>query len=410
MCLPCVTTGATMAGMAEITLDFHQLDADPWPVYAHLRATAPWGWCERLGMRIVTRYDDVVLVDQQPEIFSSEVDDALTTRSWGLSMLRTEGAPHRRLRDAAGPPLKKRTIGTRWTPVLEELADRHLEPLARCTSFDAVADFAAPFTGACLRDLLGLPDATPAQIGQWSDAYIAGATNHRHDPAVWARAGAAKDEAEAHVHAALTRVRAQPDGTVVSALAHAAADEPLSDDEIASNVRLIVAGGYNDARDAVATLCWLLLAHPQTRERAAADPAVFERAIDESIRWLSPVGAFPRQLTRDITVGGVQLRKGDKLLALMSSANWDESRFPQPDRFDVDRPNLDDHLGFAAGVHYCLGTHFVRGMLRVAVPRLLALPGIQAVAEPEFRGWMFRGPRSVPLALTPTAAPAAAAR
>ncbi|MGH8940358.1 MAG: cytochrome P450, partial [Actinomycetes bacterium] len=181
----------------------------------------------------------------------------------------------------------------------------------------------------------------------------------------------------------------------VSAMARAHPEKPLSLEEVASNVRLMIAGGFSDARDLIATLSWLLLRHPQIRRRALAEPDVMDRAIDECVRWLSPVGAFPRQLTSDFDNGVVKLRQGEKILVLAASANRDESRFPQPERFDVDRPNLSEHVGFSLGMHYCLGTHFVREMARIAGPRVLALPGVRIEADPVFTGWMFRGPTAI---------------
>ena len=261
-------------------------------------------------------------------------------------------------------------------------------------------DVAAPLTGACLREVLGLLDATAADIERWSTAFIAGLINNTDDPAVWSGAKTASDEVRECVLAALERVRAEPDGSVVSAMGGAHPDDPLSTDEIAANIRLMISGGFNDARDAVATLAWLLMTHQDTAERALNDDAAFERAFDESLRWLTPIGSFPRIVTRDISLPGGDFNAGDRLLVIAGSANHDESRFPDPQRFDIDRPNLGDHLAFSAGIHYCLGSQLARGLARAAVPAILALPDIRPAAAPEFYGWQFRGPLSVPVTLT----------
>jgi hypothetical protein len=181
-------------------------------------------------------------------------------------------------------------------------------------------------------------------------------------------------------------------------MVHAKLAEPLSNEEIATQVRLMLSGGFNEPWHALTTLAWQLCQQPALAGRVLCDPAAFDAAIEETMRWLSPIGALPRQLATDYTAGGVALRAGDKLLALAASANHDERKFADPDVFDLDRPNLSDHLAFSRGVHYCLGTYLTREQLRVAVPALLTgLPGLRVTAAPDMAGWMFRGPQSLPM-------------
>lgn len=381
----------------SLEIDLQAMMENPFPFFAELRSADRWAWSPEMGMWLVTRFDDVVFVDTHPEIVSTEIPGALLTRTLGTTMIRSQGARHRRFRAAGDEPLKRRSIQRSWSDRLGELMRAHLDPLRGRGSADLVADFASPYTGACLRQVLGLPDATPGDIQRWSDAYIAGLINNSDDPDVWAAAEIASSEARDAVAAALRHVRTEPDGTVVSAMAQAQPDNPLTLEEIAANIRLMIAGGFNDARDAVATLPWLLLAHPDARQRVAGDPAAFERAIDESVRWLSPVGSYPRVLTEDFSSPAADLRAGDKVLVIAAAANHDERKFRHPENFDIDRPGLEDHLGFSVGAHYCLGSHLVRAMLRAAVPAVLALPGIRPAAEPRFVGWQFRGPVSVPV-------------
>ncbi|MGH8894317.1 MAG: cytochrome P450, partial [Actinomycetes bacterium] len=182
-----------MTAAVDLELDLEELDADPFPVYARLRAAQPWVRSELLGMRLVCRYDDVAFVDQHPEIFSSEVDGALTTRAMGLSMLRSEGRQHLRMRAAAEAPLKRRAVRSDWTPVLERIADEHVGRLGGRARLELVSEFASTFSGACLAALLGLPDATPELVRDWSAAFIDGATNNRDDARVWRVAAQARD-------------------------------------------------------------------------------------------------------------------------------------------------------------------------------------------------------------------------
>jgi cytochrome P450 len=379
------------------TFDLAAMAIDPAPYFASFRAQERWAWAEPMNMWLVSRYDDVVFVDENSDLFSTEIPGALLTRTLGTTMIRQEGAAHRRLRSDAAGALKRAAVMRNWGGMLAELSEQHLAPVRSRTEFDLAADFATPYTGACLRDALGLDGVDPEDIHRWSDAFIGGLTNNTDDAAVWERAAVALAEVNEAVACAVDRVRAAPDTSIVSAMANGKADPPLATTEIASNVALMIAGGFNDARDAIATLPWLLLTHPEVATRVAEDADAFERAIDESVRWLTPVGSYPRILTDDFTSPAADLKAGDRVLVLAASANWDETRFPEPRRFDIDRPNLEEHLGFSIGVHFCLGSQLVRAMLREAVPALMALPGLRPAGEPEFHGWQFRGPLTVPV-------------
>lgn len=381
-----------------LTFDPAGMVVDPAPYFASFRAEERWTWAEPMGMWLVSRYDDVVFVDENNDLFSTEIPGALLTRTLGTTMIRQEGPAHRRLRSDAAAALKRAAVVKNWGGMLAELSEQYLAPLRSLTEFDLAADFATPYTGACLRDAIGLDGVQPSDIRRWSDAFIGGLTNNTDDAVVWERAATALAEVNDAVARAVERVRATPDTSIVSSMANGKADPPLATSEIASNVALMIAGGFNDARDAIATLPWLLLTHPSVAERVAVDADAFERAIDESVRWLTPVGSFPRILTRDFSSPAADLKAGDRVLVLAASANWDETKFPDPHRFDIDRPNLDAQLGFSIGVHFCLGSQLVRAMLREAVPGVMALPGLRPAGEPEFRGWQFRGPLSVPVA------------
>jgi cytochrome P450 len=383
-----------------VDLDFDAMLLDPYPHFEALRAQQRWTWAEPMRMYLVSRYDDVVLVDKNPETFSVQIPGNLMNRTVGTAMIRLDGASHHRVQSAGAAPLKRRAVHHHWGAMICGLAEDIITPLRTRDSADLMQDVAAPLTGACLREVLGLLDATSGDIERWSTAFIAGLINNTDDQAVRATAKSASDEVRDCVLAALDRVRTDPDGSVVSAMAAAHPDAPLSTEEIASNIRLMISGGFNDARDAIATFAWLLMVHGDVAEYALNDAAAFERAFDESLRWLTPIGSYPRVVTRDISLPSGDFKAGDRLLVIAGSANHDEGKFPDPQRFDIERPNLDDHLAFSTGVHYCLGAQLARGMAKAAVPPILELPGIRPAAEPQFYGWQFRGPLSVPVTLT----------
>ncbi|MFI6284867.1 cytochrome P450 [Streptomyces sp. NPDC051018] len=376
-----------------ISKDLH---SDPYPVYRELRDHEPWAWSDGLGMWLVSRYEDVVFVDEHPEIFTAHQKNSLAERTMGLVMIRTDGDAHRRLRSSVDGPLKRRNVRQQWSAGLTSSATQLAERLAETPEFDLVKDFAAPFAAQALMTTTGLAGVTTKQVVEWSGAFIAGLANHENSPVVWERAGRARAEVGERVRQAVARVKATPDHTVISAMVHADIAEPLTDEEIATQVRLMISGGFNEPWHALATLVWQLCARVELRDRVLADPDALDAAIEETMRWLSPIGAFPRQLAVDHTAGDVTLRAGDKLLALAASANRDERKFADPDTFDIDRPDLPDHLAFSLGAHYCLGTYLAREQLRTAVPALFtSLTGLRVTRTPNLVGWMFRGPESV---------------
>ncbi|MFC9223815.1 cytochrome P450 [Streptomyces hygroscopicus] len=372
---------------------------NPYPIYRELRDHEPWAWSDALGLWLVSRYEDVLFVDQHPEIFTAHQDNSLAERAMGLVMVRTDGDAHRRLRTAMDGPLKRRNVRERWSEGLKSHATELVGRLAEKPEFDLVTEFAAPFAAQALTRAVGLPGVTTEQVVEWSGAFIAGLANHDNDPVVWERCDRASTEVENRVRETIDRVTAEPDGTVISAMVHADLAEPLTVEEITTQVRLILSGGFNEPWDALATLVWHLCEQPELRDRVLADPAALDAAIEETARWLTPTGAFPRQLAVDYAVGGVTLRAGDKLLALASSGNRDERKFADPDVFDIDRPNLQDHLGFSLGAHYCLGVYLAREQMRTAVPALFnSLAGLRVARAPKLVGWMFCGLQSLDMA------------
>jgi len=370
---------------------------NPYPIYRELRDHEPWAWSNELKVWLVTRYDDALFVDQHPEIFTAYQDNSLAERAMGQgTLVRTDGEAHRRLRMATDGPLKRRTVRERWAEGLQSHARELVDQLIQKPEFDLVTDFAAPFAAQALVRVVGLLGVTTSQIVDWSGAFIAGLANHENDPEVWQRCEQAYSEVGELVREKIASVRAVPDHSLISAMAHANLDDPLTDEEIATQVRLIFSGGFNEPWDAIATLVWHLCDQPELRERVLTDPAALDAAFDETARWLTPTGAFPRQLAVDYTVGDVTMRAGQKLLAVASSANRDERKFASPDTFDIDRPNLQDHMGFSLGAHYCLGVYLAREQMRTAIPMLFnSLDNLRLVRQPKLVGWMFCGLQSL---------------
>ena len=185
---------------------------------------------------------------------------------------------------------------------------------------------------------------------------------------------------------------------MLASLLEAHPDERLSDAEICRNLSIIFFGGISTVEALILDSLWALFAHPQTLERVRGEPALIPGVIDETIRWLGPVQSATRHTLRDTTHLGVLLTKDSVVNCMIGAANRDPSVFPEPHRFDIDRPNLQRHLGFATGTHACLGLHLAKAEGRIALEHLFReLPGLKLVGDQSSppRGYEFRRPRAL---------------
>ena len=379
-----------------VDVDLAELYRDPYPVFRRLRQEAPVAYVPAAGRYLVTREADVVAVDRDPEVFSSMEPDSLMHRVMGETLLRKDGAAHRRERAALEVPLKPRTVREHWTPVFQENADALLDELVARGEADLFAELAAPLAARNLASFLGLQGVSAEELIRWSHDLISAMGNYQDDEGIWTRAFAARDALLGAVDLAIERVRAAPDHSVISAMVNA--EDPLTVDEVHSDVMVIVGGGLNEPRDALSTAAYALLTHPDQRRAVEADPTLWKRVFEEALRWVSPIGMYPRRVTKPVELGGVHLQPGDKLGIVVSSANRDESVHPRPDDFDLHRTDTV-HSAFGGGPHYCAGTWVARASIgQIGLPSLFRrLPGLRLdpAHDVPWGGWVFRGPLSL---------------
>jgi cytochrome P450 len=363
-----------------------ELSRDPYPVYRRLREEGACVWLEAARRHVVARWDDVVRLDEVPGITARE-EPSLMTRAMGRTMLRTDGEEHARLRAPAHAPLRFRGFAERWGDMLAREAYEGLAALRHRGHMDVLGDFAGPFAARTLKLLLGLHAARDEDLEFASQAFIDGTGNYADDADTWARCERANRLVDEAITADWDRAE---DGTVLRALVDAGT---LSDDEVRANVKLFVSGGLNEPRDVIATTLHALLDDPEQGALAREDPENLAKATEESLRWTSPIGMYPRVVHEDTEIGGVHLPSGARIGVLIASANRDERRWAQPDRFDLRRATVR-HLAFSRGPHVCPGAYVARRQIaHAALPALLALPGIRlAGADVRYRGWVFRGP------------------
>jgi cytochrome P450 len=362
-----------------------ELSRDPYPAYRRLRDEGACVWLEAASRYVVGRWEDVVALDERPEITARE-DPSLMTRAMGRTMLRTDGEEHARLRAPAQSPLRFRGFADRWGDMLEREAQALLAPLRARGHMDVVADFAGPFAARTLRLLLGIDSARDADLEFSSQAFIDGIGNYGDDADTWERCERGNRLVDEAITADWERAE---DGTVLRALIDAGT---LAEDEIRANIKLFISGGLNEPRDVIATTLHALLADPEQESLAREDPENLAKATEESLRWTSPIGMFPRVIHEDTVLGDTELPAGTRIGVLIASANRDERHWPDPDRFDLRRATVR-HLAFSRGPHVCPGAYVARQQVaRAALPALLALPGIRLTGDVQYQGWVFRGP------------------
>jgi cytochrome P450 len=369
----------------DVTVD--DLLRDPYGIYRRLRDAGPCVWMAPAKRYVVPRWADVFSLDENPAMIAAE-PDSLMTRAMGLSMLRTDGETHARQRQAAHRVLRVKEFQARWAGMLERVADELLDELAPHGQADLVAAFAEPYAARTLKLLLGLEDVSDRDMQIWSQALINAIGNYADDPEVWRRC----EQASVGIDAAIERWwdRAA-EGTVLQSMVTAGT---VSADEVHANIKLFISGGLNEPRDVIATTAWALLADGEQESLVRDDPDLFPAAVEEALRWMSPIAMYPRYVALDTKLGDVELPPGTRIGVLLASANRDERHWEDPDRFDLRRAT-QRHIAFSRGPHVCLGAFVARQQIgRSALPRLFArFPRLRLVDGFEARqiGWVFRG-------------------
>jgi hypothetical protein len=381
-----------MSDAPTFRIDLAAFHADPYPALARMRAEAPICVVPELGATLLTRRDAVFHEEKRIEIFSSHQPEGLMTRLMGENMMRKDGEAHRRERAAVFPALSPKTVRDHWLPLFRAEAARLLDALAPRGGADLVRDYALPLSGAALVAITGLSGFSPQTMDRVSQAMIDGCANYAGRPEVEARCHAATAEIDAEIDARLAR--AAP----VSVLG-VQRDAGLPMESLRANVKLVISGGQNEPRDAIAGAIWALLTHPGALAEVQAGRAGWAQAFEEYARWISPIGMSPRRVARDATVRGVRFAEGDRVFLMFGSANRDEAVFEAPERFDI-RRDTGPSIPFGAGPHFCAGAAASRALIaEVALPMAFArLPGLRPAGEARFAGWAFRGPLSVPVA------------
>ena len=386
--------------------DINLVSGDFWAGDHHaaltwMRQNAPVYWDDAGGVWGITKYSDLKEISKNPEVFSNA--GGIRPDSGPMPMMIDMDDPaHWKRRKIVNRGFTPRRVGESENAV-RRACDEIIDAVCEKGECDFVGDIAAWLPMIMIGDALGVAPEDRARLLRWSDQMLTGLTGGEEGIA---QATAAFVEYDAYARPAIAERRREPRDDLLSALVHADVDgDRLGDDELVHESLLILIGGDETTRHVISGGMYQLLLHQEQKQRLVDDPSLIPTAVEEMLRWVSPIKNMARTATRDVEVRGELVHEGDKLLLLYPSANRDEEVFGEPFRFDVTRqPN--EHVAFGFGAHYCLGNSLARVELRVMFEHLLRrLPDIELVedAEPRSRAANFiTGYDELPVRFTPT--------
>jgi len=379
---------------------------EPHDAYAWMRANAPVYYDEANDLFAVASYSGVKAVSVDPDTFSSA--QGIRPKLPQLPMMIDFDAPEhvrrRRLVSEGFTPKRVRAMEGE----LRHICDAIIDTVCEKGSCDFVADIAAPLPIIVIGNMLGVAPSDRDDLLRWSDDMLKALGSP--DASLMDRAATAFVEYTGYINPVFEDRRARHStDDLVGVLCHAEIDgDSLDDDSLIHETLLILIGGDETTRHVISGGFEELLAHPDQRARLAADPNpdALQCAIEEMLRWVSPIKNMARSATRDVELEGTKIEKGQELILLYPSANRDAAVFEDPDTFDIARsPN--PHMAFGFGAHFCLGNQLARLELKVMIERLLArLPDLHLAVDrsdlPRREANFISGIEEMPVAFSPT--------
>ena len=397
-----------MITATDLDLTSPDVVADPYPYFAAARAAAPVQWHDGLGMWLTFTHaaaDTVLRTRTLGRLWAPRWPDEATP-SFDLihvhSLLESEPPTHTRLRRLIAGAFSRGHV-ERLRPRIAELADRLADGVADAgadgSTVDLIARYAEPLPVQVIAELLGVPESDWHLLRPWSNAIV-----KMYEYAVSAEqrdaAETAAREFVEYLRALVAQRRRAPGDDLVSSLIAETDAEGgrLTEDELVTTCTLLLNAGHEATVNVVGNGVTALLDHPDQLAALRADPGLVPTAVEELIRYDSPLQLFERTAVEDTVIADVTVSAGRKIAALLGAANRDPAAFDDPDRFDVSRdPN--PHLGFGVGIHFCVGAPLARVELQVSLATLLRrFPTLSLAARPARRPeFVIRGVRSLPV-------------
>jgi cytochrome P450 family 142 subfamily A polypeptide 1 len=351
-------------------LDGYFYVGEPLRHFRWMREHAPVFWDESSRLWGIALYEDVMKISKTPELFCSGQSSRPDAPALP-SMINMDDPRHKLRRALVNKGFTKRRVDDHETKI-RRIVTELIDAVCEKGSCDFVREIAAPLPMIVIGDLLGVAPEDRDRLLRWSEEMLAASTATAA-PALAERAARAGLEYAQYALRVIADRRGKPPGDdLMSVLVHAEIDSQKLDDEaLVHESLLILVGGDETTRHVITEGMEALIRFPAQRDVLLRDPRKIPVAVEEMLRWVTPIKNMNRTATRDSLLRGQKIREGDKLLLLYPSANRDERVFRDPDVFDVERsPN--DHVAFGGyGTHFCLGASLARLELRVMFEELL---------------------------------------
>ena len=387
---------ATPPPMNFLDVDFYC--ADPYDAYAWLRRHAPVWWDEANRFWVVAKHADLTFVSTHPELFCSG-EGYRPNVPGDPSLISLDPPRHTQMRRLINKGFTPRMV-SQLEPHVRDIVTRTLDAVAARGSCDFVEDVAVPLPMLVIADLLGYPQDDWRRLQHWSDDMNIGDASQPLDKVL------AAYEAFCDYHRPIAAAKAaHPGDDLISKLILGEVDgERLDEDDVLRTALLLLVGGNETTRNTIAGAVLALSRHPEQHRRLVENPGLLPTAIEEFLRWVTPIMNFRRTATRDVALRGTRIKAGDQVILLHGSANRDEDVFADADVFDVGRdPN--PHLAFGVGTHFCLGANLARLEIRVMFEELLRrFPDLRVPDTAEvvrYPSTFIRGWSSMPVVFTP---------
>ncbi len=347
---------------------------DPHPTYRWLRANAPLYRDEASNLWVLSKYEDVLQASKDAATFSAG-QGVLPESDAMISIVCMDDPRHQRLRKLVNRGFTPRMVGV-LKEKIQTLAKRITDKVAARGECDLVRELAVPMPLYIIAEMLGIREEDFDRFHEWSDRLIGVAGNY-DDPVKMNDAVTAYAEYGEYLKDVFEDRRRNPREDLVSILVAAQQDgmlaedeEAMENDEIIMFMTLLLVAGNETTRNAISGGMLALMQDRQQLELLRARPELMDSAVEEILRYVSPIICFRRTATQDTEIRGQKIAAGERIVMLYQSANRDEEVYADPDRFDVTRsPN--PHLAFGIGPHFCLGANLARAELKVMVQELI---------------------------------------